>query len=169
MDPERSYARSGTHSEPVEAAFTTTTPAEVERAIEATSARYVADFAALYDRISAEVGRLYEGQIEAQRETIAELRRRAEAAEATEAAHEPVVAELRHRVVEQDRTLAALTHRAAVAEREAATLRALLATPTMVQDEPEGDRGAPAASGSQRGATGGLRARLARWWRGEAG
>jgi hypothetical protein len=57
------------------------TPAEVERAIEATAARYVADFAGLYDRISTEVAERYEQTIAAKDETIAELRRRAEAAE----------------------------------------------------------------------------------------
>ena len=89
--------------EPIEARFTSATPAEVERAIERTAGRYVADFAALYDRIAAEVGQLYEAQLVAKDETIAtqrelvahqaeilaeardrldDLRRRAEAAEA---------------------------------------------------------------------------------------
>ena len=53
------------------------TPAEVEQAIERTGAKYVADMQTMFDR----VGALYEGQLAAQRETIAELRRRAEAAE----------------------------------------------------------------------------------------
>ena len=57
------------------------TPAEVERAIEATAGRYMADFAGLYDRISAEVAERYEQTIAAKDETIAELRRRAEVAE----------------------------------------------------------------------------------------
>jgi hypothetical protein len=64
-------------------------PAEVEQAIERTAARYVADMGALYDRINAEVGRLYEAQLAAKDETIAELRRRAEAAEAALAAPPP--------------------------------------------------------------------------------
>lgn len=88
--------------EPYEAQYRVT-PADVEQAIERTGAKYVADMAALYDRIAAEVGRLYEGQLAAKDETIAaqrdalatkdqalaadalalaELRRRAEAAEA---------------------------------------------------------------------------------------
>ena len=61
-------------------------PAEVQRASEATGARYVADFAALYGRISAEVGGLYEGQLAAKDETIAELRHRADVAEQEAAA-----------------------------------------------------------------------------------
>jgi len=76
------------------------TPAEVERAIEATAGRYMADFAGLYDRISAEVAERYEQTVAAKdealatkdqalaahQETIAELRRRAEVAEAALAA-----------------------------------------------------------------------------------
>ncbi len=54
------------------------TPAEIERAVERTGARYLADM----ETILARVGQVYEGQLAAQRETIAELRRRAEAAEA---------------------------------------------------------------------------------------
>jgi len=64
------------------------TPAEVERAIEATAGRYMADFAGLYDRVSADVAVRYEQTIAAKDdalatkdETIAELRRRAEVAE----------------------------------------------------------------------------------------
>ncbi|HSH78950.1 MAG TPA: helix-turn-helix domain-containing protein [Herpetosiphonaceae bacterium] len=82
-------------AEPIEARYRVT-PAEIEQAIERTSARYVADVHTLFDRVSAEVGRLYEaqlaakdqalaaqdGRIAAQQETIAALRRRAEAAEA---------------------------------------------------------------------------------------
>lgn len=81
--------------DPIEAHYTTT-PAEIERAIERTGARYVADFASLYDRIAGEVSELYEAQLAAkdqalaakeqtitmQQDSIAELRRRAEAAEA---------------------------------------------------------------------------------------
>ena len=63
--------------EPIEARFRVT-PAEIERAVERTGARYVADM----ETILARVGHVYEGQLAAQRETIAELRRRAEAAEA---------------------------------------------------------------------------------------
>lgn len=57
------------------------TPAEVERAIEATASRYMADFAGLYDRISADVAARFEQTIAAKDETIAALRRRAEVAE----------------------------------------------------------------------------------------
>ncbi len=88
--------------EPIEAAYRVT-PVEIEQAIERTGQKYVTDMAALYDRISAEVGKLYEGQLAAKDETIAtqraalvtkdqaltadalalaELRRRAEVAEA---------------------------------------------------------------------------------------
>jgi len=65
------------------------TPTQIEQAIERTGQKYVTDMAALYDRISAELGQVYEGQIAAKDqalaakdETIAELRRRAEQAEA---------------------------------------------------------------------------------------
>ena len=58
-------------------------PRALRRAIEATASRYVADFAGLYDRISAEAGARYEQTIAAKDETIAtqadalaELRRR---------------------------------------------------------------------------------------------
>ena len=73
----------GTETEP-DGTERGTTPAEVERAIEATAARYVADFAGLYDRISTEVAARYEQTIAAKDETIAtqaaliaELRRQA--------------------------------------------------------------------------------------------
>jgi len=65
------------------------TPTEVEQAIERTGAKYVADMASLYDRISAELGKVYEGQLATKDQalaahalTIAELRRRAEVTEA---------------------------------------------------------------------------------------
>lgn len=65
------------------------TPAQIERAIERTGQRYVTDMAALYDRVSTELGAVYAGQLAAKDqaltakdETIAELRRRAEHAEA---------------------------------------------------------------------------------------
>ncbi len=74
--------------EPIEAIYRVT-PAEVEQAIERTGAKYVADMASLYDRISTELGKVYEGQLAAkdqtittQAETIDELRRRAAVAEA---------------------------------------------------------------------------------------
>lgn len=64
------------------------TPAEIERAVERTGRKYVTDMAALYDRVSTELSAVYEGQLAAKDqalaakdEMIAELRRRAEAAE----------------------------------------------------------------------------------------
>ena len=64
-------------------------PAQIEQAIERTGQKYVTDMAALYDRVSTELGAVYEGQLAAKDqalaakdETIAELRRRAAAAEA---------------------------------------------------------------------------------------
>jgi len=74
--------------ESLEAAYRVT-PAEIERAIERTGQQYVTDMAALYDCVSTELGAVYEGQLAAKDqalaakdETIAELRRRAEHAEA---------------------------------------------------------------------------------------
>ncbi len=78
-------------TEPVEAQYRVT-PAEVERAVERTGARYVADLRT----VLAELREVYEGRIAAteaqvaakdetiaaQRDALAELRRRAEAAEA---------------------------------------------------------------------------------------
>ncbi len=72
------------------------TPAQIEQAIKRTGQKYVTDMAELYDRISIEAGRLYEGQLVAKDETIPtqrealtmkdhaldDLRRRAERAEA---------------------------------------------------------------------------------------
>ncbi len=91
---EGSTASAGA-TEPIEVRYRVT-PAEIEQAVERTSARYVADIHTLFDRVSAEVGRLYEaqlaakdqalaaqdGRISAQQETLAALRRRTEAAEA---------------------------------------------------------------------------------------
>ncbi len=74
----------GSAAEPLEAAYRVT-PVEVERVVERTGAKYVADMRALFDQ----VGQLYEVQLAMQAtalaakdETIAELRRRAEGAEA---------------------------------------------------------------------------------------
>jgi len=96
-DPEQQSARSGTHSESIEAAYRVT-PAEIEQAVSRTSAQYMGDLRTML----AEVGKVYEGQIAAKdaaitakdetiatqrealtmkEETIAELRRRAEQAE----------------------------------------------------------------------------------------
>jgi hypothetical protein len=187
MDPQRQAARSGTHSEPVEATFTTT-PAEVERAIEATGARYVADFAALYDRISAEVGRLYAGQLAAKDEAlaakdeaIAALRRRAELAEreagAARAALEehdaaaaflrqPVIAAQEATLAARDQTIAGLQHRADVAEQEATALRARASASLRRQGEADGDRGTPDASRAESAPGAGLWGRVRRWWQG---
>ena len=77
----------------VDAVASGSTPAEVERAIEATATRYMADFAGLYDRISADVAARYEQSIAAkdetiaiQRDAIAALRERLAAAEAEKSA-----------------------------------------------------------------------------------
>ena len=56
-------------------------PAEIERAIERTGAKYVADLQTMYRTIGEDYRRLYEGQLAAKDEVIAELRRRAEVAE----------------------------------------------------------------------------------------
>ncbi len=64
-------------SAPLEAQYRVT-PAEIERAVAATSAQYMGDLRTML----AEVGKVYEGHLAAQQETIAELRRRAEVAEA---------------------------------------------------------------------------------------
>ncbi len=74
----------GSAAEVVEAAYRVT-PAEVERVVERTGAKYVADMRVLFDQ----VGQLYEAQLATQAaaltakdETIAEVRRRAAVAEA---------------------------------------------------------------------------------------
>ncbi len=74
----------GTSPEPVEAQYRVT-PADVERAVVRTGARYAADLRAMLDGLRE----VYAGQvaakdetIAAQRDALAELRRRAEAAEA---------------------------------------------------------------------------------------
>ena len=64
-------------SEPLEATYRVT-PVEIERAVSRTSAQYMGDLRTML----AEVGKVYEGQLAAKDETIAELRRRAERAEA---------------------------------------------------------------------------------------
>ncbi len=87
----------GSGAEPLEATYRVT-PAEVERVIERTGAKYITDMQTLFDR----VGQLYEARlteqaatvvakdetIAAQRDALAELRRRAEAAEAAHLAAE---------------------------------------------------------------------------------
>jgi len=62
--------------EPIEAVYRVT-PAEIEQAVERTAVTYAADMRAMFD----EVGQLYRAQLAAKDETIAELRRRAEATE----------------------------------------------------------------------------------------
>ena len=90
----------GTSPEPVEAQYRVT-PAEVERAVARTGARYAADLRAMLDGLRE----VYAGQvaakdetIAAQREALAELRRRAEAAEAARLAGERERAALRRRL-----------------------------------------------------------------------
>jgi len=80
--PEVAAVVGGSDSGSGAVANATVTPAQIEQAIARTGQKYVADMAGLYDRISGELGKVYEGQLAAQTETIAELRRRAEAAEA---------------------------------------------------------------------------------------
>lgn len=100
----------GIHAAPIEAQYTSITPAEIERAIERTSARYVADFASLYDRIAGEVGGLYEAQLAAKDETIATQRELI--------AHQgEILADARDRLAE-------LSRRAEAAEAERDQLRA---------------------------------------------
>ena len=71
-------APQGTPQQPdiIEARYRVT-PAEIEQAVERTGERYVADMASMFDRVDG----LYRAQLDAKDETIAELRRRAEAAE----------------------------------------------------------------------------------------
>jgi hypothetical protein len=160
-------------SPPIEAAYQVT-PALVEQAIERTGARYVADFAALYDRISAEVGRLYEGQLEAKDQTLIAQGAALAAKDETIATQQEVIVELRHRVglaeaatVENGEALAEVQHRADLVEQEAAALRARLSPPVVALDERDSDRGTLEASTLSGDAMGGLWVRLGRWWRGE--
>jgi len=67
----------GSASEPLEAQYRVT-PAEIEQAVARTSAQYMGDLRTML----TEVGKVYEGQLAAKDETIDELRRRAEVAEA---------------------------------------------------------------------------------------
>lgn len=92
--------------EPIDAAYRVT-PAEIEQAVSRTSAQYMGDLRTML----AEMGKVYEGQLAAkeqvitvQAETIAELRRRAEQAEA-----------------ERDRLAAAQTAQDALGATEAPT------------------------------------------------
>jgi hypothetical protein len=59
--------------EPIEASYRVA-PEDLQHAIERTGEKYVADFAALYDRVSAELGAAYAGQLAAKDETIATQR-----------------------------------------------------------------------------------------------
>jgi len=84
VTPETAPGQAGNPSKPIEAAYRVT-PAEIEQAVSRTSAQYMGDLRTML----AEVGKVYEGQLAAkeqvittQGETIAELRRRAEVAEA---------------------------------------------------------------------------------------
>ncbi len=71
----------GTGPEPIEARFRAT-PAEIEQAIERTGARYVADIRTLFEELDARYEQRYRDQLEAKAHLFAELRRRAETAEA---------------------------------------------------------------------------------------
>jgi hypothetical protein len=145
------------------------------------SAHGGSDVAALYERISVEVGRLYEGQLAAkdaelggQRETIAALLRRAEAAEAErdrlrraraivagERAEEARVAEVEREA--QSGEIAALTARADEAEGFRDRLH-----DAAVRRYPHGPGTARTTAAPDAAATqeaDGLWARLGRWWR----
>ncbi len=110
MDPEQQSARSGTNSGSIEAAYRVS-PAEIERAIERTGQQYVTDMAALYDRISAELGQVYAGQLAAKDETIATQRDALATQAETVAGQRAAIAELRRRAeqaeAEWDRLTAA--------------------------------------------------------------
>jgi len=108
----KSGAGSDSFPEPIEARFRVT-PAEIERAVERTGARYLADMETILTR----VGQVYEGQLAAKDETIA--------------TQQETIAELR-RQRDEDRerereALAELRRRAEVAEAEAEGLRLRLA------------------------------------------
>ncbi len=124
MDPEQQTARSGTHSASIEAAYRVT-PVEIEQAIERTGQKYVTDMAALYDRISAEVGKLYEGQLAAKDETIVTQRAALVTKDQALAADALALAELRRRAeqaeAERDRLVAAQTAQDALGATEAPT------------------------------------------------
>ena len=85
------------------------TPAEIEQAVARTSAQYLGDLRTML----AEVGKVYEGQLGAQQETIAELRRQRN--EDRERDRE-ALAELRRRVEAAEAARANLRERLAQAE-----------------------------------------------------
>jgi len=130
-------------AEPIDAAYRVT-PVEIEQAIERTGQKYMTDMAALYDRISGEVGRLYEGQLAAKDETIATQRAALAKTEQALAADALAIAELRRRAEQ--------------AEAERDRLAATQATPAAP--------GAQEASAAAQGDAPGVWGRLARWWRG---
>ncbi len=124
MDPEQQAARSGRDSASIEAAYRVT-PTEIEQAIERTGQKYVTDIAAIYDRVSAELGQAYEGQLAAKDETIT--------------TKEQVIATQREALATKDQALAAdalaiaeLRRRAEQAEAE----RDRLAAAQAAQDAP---------------------------------
>lgn len=102
-------------AEPIEARHGAT-PAEVERAIEATAGRYVADFASLYHRIAGEVGALYEAQIAAKDQALA-------AKDETIAAQRELVDQQGELIAVARDELAALRRRAEAGEAERDALR----------------------------------------------
>ena len=104
--------------EPIETTYTTM-PADVERAIERTGAKYLADFTALYDRIGAEVSQLYEAQIAAKDEALA-------AKDQTIATQADTLAELRQRLaaLEAEKQAQAASAAPSVAEVETTPISA---------------------------------------------
>jgi len=140
MDPEQQTARSGTHSASIEAAYRVT-PVEIEQAIERTGQKYVTDMAALYDRISAEVGKLYAGQLAAKDETITTQRAALVTKDQALAADALALAELRHRA------------------EQAEAARDRLTVAQAAQD-------APGALGEATPDSVGVWARVRRWWGG---
>ncbi len=150
-------------AEPIEAGYRVT-PAELEQAIARTGERYVADIAALYDRVEAS----YREIIDAKDQTIAELRRRADDAE-----HErdQLRRELEHRELSSDSDNPASELRGlfklrrefkrhtAQVDRELAELRReRLERPESAPDGPHAEAPTAAPQTPQRGPQ-------RRWWR----
>jgi len=138
MDPEQQTARSGTHSESIEAVYRVS-PTEIEQAIERTGQKYVTDIAAIYDRVSAELGQVYAGQLAAKDETIA--------------TKEQVIATQREALATKDQALAADALAIAELRRRAEEAEA-------AQD----GAGTPEMSAEAQAAAPGVWGRLRRWW-----
>ena len=92
MPPEYPPENTGTPFEPIEAAYRAT-PAAIEQAVSRTSAQYMGDLRTML----AEVGKVYEGQLAAKDETIAAKDAALAAKDQALAAHALTIAELRRR------------------------------------------------------------------------